>query len=542
MQFLYENQDSNSFLVYKLSNDDKLDSFNYGMLANNKISNIIPALFSQVNSDEYLKYNISAKVTLKQYFEGVVNKKQIVNVFLSITKAIIDAEEYMIDTSMFVLDPDYIYVDVSTAEASIICFPIVGFSSGMKIYDFFKNLMFTTSFDQTENTDYVARIISFLNSNNNFSILDYKKVLLSIDSITTNQQQVQSKDQVQVNPVVNKPQPTAPPVQPKPAQVTPTPQPQQQTANPVVSNSNTIQGVYYYSSEKSTAPVEPKNAPNRQAVDNAGTKMSLMHLLTNFSKENLEIYKSQSNGKSVSVDSNVAQNANKKDKKSKKAKPQSGNPIAGFSIPGMDNNPQIKDPIQPQTVNDISNPKNENISTQKNYTVQQTITTDQQIPSVQQPQIIQPVQPGQQTQVMQPAQGVVSPYQQSANNSGFGGTTVLGVNKGTTVLGGGAVGQPAAKNPRLIRSKNNETILINKPVFRIGKEKSYVDYFVSDNSAVSRGHANILIHEDNYYIIDTNSTNHTYINGAMIPSNTETPLNDKDMIKLGNEDFEFRIY
>ena len=112
----------------------------------------------------------------------------------------------------------------------------------------------------------------------------------------------------------------------------------------------------------------------------------------------------------------------------------------------------------------------------------------------------------------------------------------------TTVLGSGAIGQPVIKNPRLIRSKNNETILINKPVFRIGKEKSYVDYFVSDNSAVSRSHANIIIRDEEYYVIDTNSTNHTYINGNMIPSNTETPLNDKDMLKLGNEDFEFRIY
>lgn len=37
--------------------------------------------------------------------------------------------------------------------------------------------------------------------------------------------------------------------------------------------------------------------------------------------------------------------------------------------------------------------------------------------------------------------------------------------------------------------KNNEKIKLVKPVFRIGKEKSYVDYFIGDNTTVSRSHA-----------------------------------------------------
>ncbi len=79
------------------------------------------------------------------------------------------------------------------------------------------------------------------------------------------------------------------------------------------------------------------------------------------------------------------------------------------------------------------------------------------------------------------------------------------------------------------------------PLFRIGKEKSYVDYFIGDNSAISRSHANILTKEDKYYIIDTNSTNHTFIEGQMIPPNKEIQLASGQMIKLANEEFEFHI-
>ena len=38
-------------------------------------------------------------------------------------------------------------------------------------------------------------------------------------------------------------------------------------------------------------------------------------------------------------------------------------------------------------------------------------------------------------------------------------------------------------------------------------------YFIGDNTAVSRSHANIITREGRCFILDTNSTNHTYVNG-----------------------------
>ena len=74
------------------------------------------------------------------------------------------------------------------------------------------------------------------------------------------------------------------------------------------------------------------------------------------------------------------------------------------------------------------------------------------------------------------------------------GTTVLGNDSGgTTVLGSEELYKP--NYPYLIREKNNEKILVNKPSFRIGKEKKYCDYFVFDNNAVSRSHADIITRE-----------------------------------------------
>lgn len=93
---------------------------------------------------------------------------------------------------------------------------------------------------------------------------------------------------------------------------------------------------------------------------------------------------------------------------------------------------------------------------------------------------------------------------------------------------------------KLMRVLNNEIVSIDKPVFRIGKEKSYVDYFVSDNSAVSRSHADLIIRGSRCFVKDLNSKNRSYINDEPLPPNIETEIFDGDILRLANEEFVFK--
>lgn len=92
----------------------------------------------------------------------------------------------------------------------------------------------------------------------------------------------------------------------------------------------------------------------------------------------------------------------------------------------------------------------------------------------------------------------------------------------------------------LYRYLTNEMISINKPVFRIGKERSYSDYFVANNDKVSRSHADIITRSGRYFIIDINSKNGTFINDSVIPTQQEIEIHYGDKIRLANEEFEFR--
>ena len=95
--------------------------------------------------------------------------------------------------------------------------------------------------------------------------------------------------------------------------------------------------------------------------------------------------------------------------------------------------------------------------------------------------------------------------------------------------------------PSLFRILTEETICINKPVFRLGKEKSYVDYFVTNNVAVSRSHADIITRGNTYFVKDLNSKNRTYINNRELPIHVEVEIFDGDRLRLGNEEFVFRV-
>ena len=126
------------------------------------------------------------------------------------------------------------------------------------------------------------------------------------------------------------------------------------------------------------------------------------------------------------------------------------------------------------------------------------------------------------------------------SDNGFDDATCLLVETDGTAAPERYQAAPAVVYPELYRTQTGETIQINKPVFRIGKERSYVDYFVTNNNAVSRSHADIITRESGYFVIDLNSKNRTYINNQALAAQVETAINDGDTLRLGNEEFVFR--
>ncbi len=534
MNFTFENQGTNTFLVYTLNPDDVIDSLSLGMITNNKIFGLASTIFTQMDTTKYIKYNISSKVSVANFLSGIVNKKRLLGVFNGIVDALMSAEEYMIDRNSIVFDLNYMFSDVSTCETILICVPLVDTSyENVDYLEFFKKFIFNAHFDQTENCDYVAKILNYLNSTPVFSLTEFKELLISCQGgpgASNVASRIQTKAPVQ-QPAVVSAQPAAvkktvpvavqAPVAPQTAPI-PNQQVQPIQPRPEMNGVQAPQKTYTNQAMNqpvNNMPVPNMNAPVQSSQQNVSTEkpMSLFYLLQHYNSENAAIYKAQKEAKKAG---NAAP-----------ARPaQPAAPKAGFAVPG-----QPAQPVGPKA----------GFAVPGQPVPQPAPKTGFAMPSQKTPVNAAPAMPAQPAAPVQPQpaaapvyQAPVMPQSQPMN---FGETTVLGGGGigETTVLGA----TPAvAPTPHLIRTKNNEKINLNKPVFRIGKEKSYVDYFIGDNTAISRSHANIVTRDGEYFAVDTNSTNHTYVNGNMIPSNTEAKLNHGDKVRLANEDFEFRLY
>ena len=136
-----------------------------------------------------------------------------------------------------------------------------------------------------------------------------------------------------------------------------------------------------------------------------------------------------------------------------------------------------------------------------------------------------------------------APQWQERSGSGKTGgcdTMALGEDTGgTTVVGYDVPEQPIY--PILHRIRTEEKRRVDKPVFRIGTEQSYCDFFICDNTFISRSHADIVTRSGRYYIVDRNSTNRTFIDGKVIPAEREIEIFAGTKIRLANEDFIFNI-
>ena len=107
-------------------------------------------------------------------------------------------------------------------------------------------------------------------------------------------------------------------------------------------------------------------------------------------------------------------------------------------------------------------------------------------------------------------------------------TTILSGNLSTEMVG------------YLIRRKNGDRIEIYNTMFTLGKDSVHSNYLIDDNRTISRQHAMIRFENGIAKVEDCNSTNGSWLNGEKLISGDAKRLNDGDIIKLSDEEFEFR--
>ncbi|MBD9290715.1 MAG: FHA domain-containing protein [Coprococcus eutactus] len=594
--FTYENQGQNTYLVYQFD-DRPIDTMALGMLTNNKIKGFAPAIYTEIDNQKFIKYNVSSHVTLSKLFMGDVRKMRLLKTFVNIVDAMQMLDAYMLDRRTIMLDRDYIYVDASTSDVSMICVPVVDEFAPIDEREFFKNIIFSVSFAANENGDYVARILAYLNSVELFQLQDFKKMLegLMSEQPAAGMQNVQpamGAPYMQNNPYQQTPAgaPAQPQMNMKPAvmqQPVPPVQPQNRPTD--IGQEPAIQNVYVSSGasakdiklakreemlkqqeeerarEMARNPIAPENvdmgfavpgmstnqyaskpkavsaAPAQKASKgkkNSGSSeddISLFYLMQHYSKENKEKYKAAKERKKSGSTATEAPVAKKQASVIK--------PVAASAVqqPPV-GNPYQAAPVQPQTPA-MANPY-------------QTAPAQPQAPAMSNPYQTAPAQPQApamsnpyQTAPAQPQASVMNNPYPAPQMPAMGGMqddydqTTLIKNTGNTDDAGTTVLNAATKverHPYLYQVKNGRKIYLDKKTNRIGKNREVVDICIDGNPAISRCHAIFYRVDDACYIEDLNSTNGTFVDDQQITSNCKTMVRVGSRVKLGDEEFELR--
>lgn len=593
--FTYENQGQNTYLVYQFD-DRPIDTMALGMLTNNKIKGFAPAIYTEIDNQKFIKYNVSSHVTLSKLFMGDVRKMRLLKTFVNIVDAMQMIDAYMLDRRTIMLDRDYIYVDASTSDVSMICVPVVDEFAPIDEREFFKNIIFSVSFAANENGDYVARILAYLNSVELFQLQDFKKMLegLMSEQPAAGMQNVQpamGAPYMQNNPYQQTPAgaPAQPQMNMKPAvmqQPVPPVQPQNRPTD--IGQEPAIQNVYvssgasakdiklakreemlkqqeeeraremaknpiapenvdmgfavpgmstnqYASKPKAAAPAVPAKKASKGKKNSGSSEddISLFYLMQHYSKENKEKYKA---AKERKKSGNTATEAPVAKKQASVIKPMAASAVQQPPV----SNPYQTAPAQPQAPV-MNNPY-------------QTAPVQPQAPAMANPYQAAPSQPqapamNSPYQTAQPQAPVMNNPYPAPQMPAMGGMqddydqTTLIKNNGNTDDAGTTVLNAATKverHPYLYQVKNGRKIYLDKKTNRIGKNREVVDICIDGNPAISRCHAIFYRVDDACYIEDLNSTNGTFVDDQQITSNCKTMVRVGSRVKLGDEEFELR--
>ena len=92
----------------------------------------------------------------------------------------------------------------------------------------------------------------------------------------------------------------------------------------------------------------------------------------------------------------------------------------------------------------------------------------------------------------------------------------------------------------IIRIRTGDEMAVVLDETLMGKSRD-ADFRIGDNRAVSRHHASIIMEDGEYYLVDHESTNSTYLNGMRLEPGEEYRLCHGDGFVLADEPFQFMI-
>lgn len=187
--FTYEEQGGRRYLSYEKRAGDDIDFLTLEMISNNTIEGAASSSYIQIDDKFFIKYDITGLLPLCDYLKGTVSREQLLNVLGAVADAAIEAEDYMLDISSYVLKEDYVYIDPSTMKVFMIVLPVLRQDNSLET--FLKELLMDVQYDQSEDCSYVAALLNLFSRSGTFALPAFKAQVIQFKK---------EKAQVKVHP------------------------------------------------------------------------------------------------------------------------------------------------------------------------------------------------------------------------------------------------------------------------------------------------------------------------------------------------------
>lgn len=472
------------YVIYHLSEEEK-DSFVLGMIRNNIIDGVVPVNVIDNGNGFVLQYDITECTDVKKYTGGITNRRFLLGLYRDICKALMNAEEYMLYYNNFIIESDNIYID-SRCNARILCLPVKNYEKEHNnLCDIFKEFLVNMRFDMSEDITYVVELLNYFNQNQEASVCELAKKIDELIGAESNNITDNTHSDMRDGGIL---------------------------INMNGDDSDEID-LYEGIEDQEVTPTQVVNPETINHIEN------MMNITKNEELRQEELANSNMNESDTTAFNN---NAND-----------------DYDFSKMYEKDQISDGYNGYNEDDAQNFNfEENVQLESNIDYHGDDNSEEDEVN-QKKGLFGFAFKKHKSKEKDKKKHKDKSKHEDANDTDEQATTVLDDNYSNNMSNN--VTRINDVMPRLIRLSNNEIIYINKPVFKIGKEINFADYCIADNPAISRAHAEVIINNGNYYVMDNNSLNHTYVDGNQIASQMRVMITDGTRIKLANEEFEFKI-
>ena len=171
LSFKIKNVDSQQYLIHELAEGSVVDEDVLGMLEEESLEGMLTVGVLEGDTTDCFCYDVTNKEPIADYFKEVIDHDSLLTILHNIVHTLVELRENAIPMNYVVLHKGYIYVNRETLDLEFICIPIeLDDSVTIDLAGFVRGIVASLMFKADEDGDYVAKLITYVNDKNEFTI------------------------------------------------------------------------------------------------------------------------------------------------------------------------------------------------------------------------------------------------------------------------------------------------------------------------------------------------------------------------------------